>query len=105
MNNTAFFVSEERLHAHQAISRRERELANELHEQLRSLSALKGFTADDRYRRLMKDAANLRAFLTQLADEMDNFEDLVRDTAGTTRRILEDAGDEGLPRPPMDLDA
>lgn len=102
--NTAFFASEANLHAHRAVSRREKAIVDDLCQQIRALSKKEGFVADDRYRQLTKNAENLRTFLFQLSDAMDDFERIVKETAVKTDRLLRDAPDRRLLHPVIELD-
>ncbi len=92
--STAFFASEDKLHDHRSVSRREKDLAEDLCQQIRALGTMEGFPADDRYRRLVKRADNLHSFLSRLSDTMDLFEESVRETAAKTKKILGEAVDQ-----------
>lgn len=105
MANTAFFASEAKLHSHRSVSQREKALAEDLCDQIQALGRQEDFVADDRYRQLVKRARSLKAFLFQMSDAMDTFEETVRETAVKTDRMLTNAPDQQLLHPVIDLDA
>jgi len=102
--DTAFFASEAGLHAHRDVSEREKRLAEELVQQILALARLEGFAADDRYRRLVKRAETLQAFLFQMSDAMDDFERAVHDTSDRADKLLAGAVDASLFKFRIDLD-